>query len=182
MQKNLKILLFSLVLASGFLVSCKKAPPQYPTVYSNDGFLEYSKKFNKQLKDLEDKDIQIYIQKHEEDFLPTNAGFYMTRTEMVNVRNVKDFDTIRFNYQISNMQDSIIYSYDDIGNQLIVMGQASMIPGIEYGLKRMSEGEYAKLLVPSSLAYGVDGDRKNIGTDEPLVIEINLEDIVNYEK
>jgi|SRR5690606_19183657 len=182
MQNNLKIRLFSLALISVTLLGCKKNPPQYPTVYSNDGFMEYSKKFNKQLKDSEDKDIQLYIQKHSEDFLPTNAGFFMTRTEVENVRNVKDFDTIRFNYQVSDMEDQIIYSYEDIGEQLIVMGQSSMIPGIEYGLKRMSEGEYAKLLVPSSLAYGVDGDREDIGVDVPLVIEIKLEDIVNYEK
>lgn len=182
MQKNLKTLLFSLIIMGGLFVSCKKNPPQYPTIYSNDGFLEYSKKFNKQLKDLEDKDIQVYIQKNKEDYLATNAGFYMTRTSMDNARNVRDFDTIRFNYQVSNMEDSIIYSYDDLGEQLLVMGQTSMIQGMEYGLKRMSEGEYAKLLVPSSLAYGVDGDRKNIGADEPLIIEIKLEDIVNYEE
>lgn len=181
MQKNWKILLFSLLLCSGAVLSCKKNPPQHPTQYANDGFLEYSKKFNKQLKDEEDKDIQIYIQNHSEDYLQTNAGFFMTRTEMNNARTVRDLDTIRFQYQVSDMDDEIIYSYDEIGEQLLVMGQASMIPGIEYGLKRMSEGEYAKLLLPSVLAYGVDGDRNEIGADKSLVIEIKLEDIVNYE-
>lgn len=181
MQKNLKILLFSLLLCSGAFLSCKKNPPQHPTQYANDGFLEYSKKFNKQLKDDENKDIQIYIQNHPEDYLQTNAGFFMTRTKMNETRKVQDFDTIRFQYQVSNMEDELIYSYEDVGEQLIVMGQTSMIPGLEYGLKRMSEGEYAKILLPSVLGYGVDGDRKDIGIDQPLVIEIKLEDIVNYE-
>ena len=183
MQKNFKILLYSLlILASTFsLFSCKKNPPQYPTVYSNDGFLEYSKKFNKQLNDLENKKIQSYIQNHSEDFLQTNAGFFMTRTRLDSVRLVKDMDTIQFHYQVKNFKDSVIYDYGVIGKQLMVLGQSSLIPGIEYGLKRMSEGEQATLLLPSGLAYGVDGDRKNIGADQPLVIDIKLEDIVNHE-
>lgn len=180
MPRNLKILLFSLLTI--FLVSaCQKNPPQYPTVYSNDGFLEYSKKFNKDLKDKENEDIQDYIQEQKEDYLSTNAGFYMTRTKLDSVRLVKDLDTIKFEYQVRNLNDSVIYDYNSVGKQHIVLGQSSIIRGIEFGLKRMSEGETATLLIPSSLAYGVDGDRKNITADTPLVIQIKLEDIVNYE-
>lgn len=182
MLKNLKTQRFNfLLLFFLFAIACKKNPPQYPTVYSNDGFLAYSKKFNKQLKDFENQKIQKYIQQHQEDFLQTNAGFYMTRTRMDDVRKVEDNDSIRYRYQIRNLQDSIIYKFQDIGNKTVVMGKTFMIPGIEYGLKRMSEGEKAILLLPSSLAYGVDGDREKIGTDEPLVVEITLEDIINYE-
>ena len=181
MKKNFKILWFSALLISVMLFSCKKNPPQYPTVYSNDGFLEYSKKFNKQLNNLENKQIQEYIQSHSEDFLQTNAGFFMTRTKLDSVRLVGDRDTIQFNYQVKNLKDSLIYNYETIGNQTIVLGQSSMIPGLEYGLKRMSEGEKATILLPSGLAYGVDGDRKNIGADQPLVIDIKLNNIVNYE-
>lgn len=181
MKKNFKIQLFSLILLAATFSSCRKNPPQYPTVYSNDGFLEYSKKFNKQLNNLENSQIQEYIQEHSQDFLKTNAGFYMTRTRLDSVRLVKDMDTIKFIYQVKNLEDSLIYDYDDIGEQLIVLGQSSIIPGIEYALKRMSEGDQATLLLPSGLAYGVDGDRKNIGTDQPLVIDIKLEDIVNHE-
>ncbi|MDO5655385.1 MAG: FKBP-type peptidyl-prolyl cis-trans isomerase [Flavobacteriaceae bacterium] len=181
MKKNFKIQLFSLIFLTISLSACKKNPPQYPTIYSNDGFLEYSKKFNKQLNSLENEEIQEYIRERSEDYLQTNAGFFMTRTRLDSVRLVKDMDTIKFQYQVKNLQDSMIYDYETIGKQLIVLGQSSIIPGIEYGLKRMSEGEKATLLLPSGLAYGVDGDRKKIGADEPLVIEIKLEDIVNYE-
>lgn len=181
MKKSFKIQLFSILCLAFLAVSCKKNPPQYPTVYSNDGFLEYSKKFNRELNVSENAQIKDYIQGHSEDYLQTNAGFYMTRTKLDSVRLVKDRDTIRFNYQVRNLKDSIIYEYDEIGEQLIVLGQTSVIPGIEYGLKRMSEGENARLLVPSGLAFGVNGDRKSIGADQPLVIDIELEDILNYE-
>lgn len=179
MQKNWKILLFSGLLIS--LTACKQNPPQRPTIYSNDGFLEYSKKFNKELKDAELKEIQQYIRNQREDFLLTNAGFYMTRTPLDNVRLVKDFDTIQFEQQISNLNDSIIYSFEDNGTQTMVLGQSSIIQGLEYGLKRMSVNEKATLLLPSSLAFGLSGDGKKIGADQPLKIEIRLKEIINHE-
>lgn len=54
------------------------------------------------------------------------------------------------------------------------MGKAEMLIGIEYALKRMNAGEKATLLLPSSLAYGANGDGNKIGANEPLVIEIEL--------
>ncbi|MXV37744.1 hypothetical protein GO491_03475 [Flavobacteriaceae bacterium Ap0902] len=180
MQKNWKILLFSLSLTLG-LFSCKKNPPQYPTTYSNDDFMEYSQKFNRELKDLELEKINDYTRNHPEDYLYTNAGFYMTRTRMDSAYRVQDFDTIQFDYELSNLQDDVIYSFDEIGNQTMVLGQSPMIQGLEYGLKRMSEGENAIILIPSSLGYGVSGDGDKIGTDQPLKIELRLNEILNHE-
>lgn len=183
MQKNLKILLFSLSLSIGFLfIGCKQtAQPQEPTSYSNDGFMAYSKEFNKQLKEKENKEIKNYIENHTVDFVQTNAGFFMTKTRLGEARVVKNKDSIVYYYQIKNLKDSLLYSYKDNGRQVIVMGQTNIIQGIEYGLKRMSEGENATILLPSSLAYGVKGDRNKIGTDQPLVVDLKLENIINYE-
>lgn len=180
MLKNWKILLFS-AFVMVFTSSCKKNPPQYPTSYGNDGFLDYSKKFNKQLKDLELEKIQEYIRNHKEDFLYTNDVFFMTRTKMDSVRRVQDFDTITFEHQISNLKDSVIYSFDDKKSQTMVLGQSTIIPGLEYGLKRMSSGEEATLLLPSSLCYGVTGDGDKIGADQPLKIQVRLKNIVINE-
>lgn len=183
MLKNLKKLLFNSFLFIGLLlIGCKQtAQPQKPTSYLNDGFMTYSKEFNKQLKDKENKEIQAYIQNHTTDFVQTNAGFFMTKTQLGQTRRVKDRDSIVYYYQIKNLNDSLIYSFQDKGKQVIVMGQENIILGIEYGLKRMTEGEKATILLPSSLGYGVKGDEDKIGMDQPLVIDLKLENIINYE-
>ncbi|MGI9527346.1 MAG: FKBP-type peptidyl-prolyl cis-trans isomerase [Weeksellaceae bacterium] len=180
MQKNWKTLWYSLILI-GIMTACKKNPPQYPTTYKNVGFMDYSKEFNKQLKDLEMEKIEQYIRNHKEDYLYTNAGFYMTRTRMDSLPRVENFDTIRFQYQVSNLMDSIIYTYEEQKINTIVLGQSSIIPGLEYGLKRMSEGEEATILIPSSLGYGVSGDGHKIGADQPLKIEIKLNELKQNE-
>lgn len=165
-------LLILLVLLGSF--ACRRNPPQYPTVFSNDGFLEYSKRFNKDLVELENDQFIEYMQTHPGDFIQTSAGFYMTRTELDTLETVQDRDTIAFTYRMDKLNDSVIYNFDEIGRKTIVMGQSNMIPGIEYALKRMTPGEEATVLVPSTLAYGLEGDGASIGPDQPLIIYLKL--------
>ncbi|MDO5510708.1 MAG: FKBP-type peptidyl-prolyl cis-trans isomerase [Weeksellaceae bacterium] len=169
---KISILLASLLLLTS--MSCRKNPPQYPTVFSNDGFLEYSKKFNKDLVQMENEQFIEYMQTHPGDFIQTTAGFYMTRTAMDSLAVAEDRDTISFTYRIDNIQDSTLYNYETIGRKTIVMGQTNLIPGIEYALKRMQPGEEATVLVPSTLAYGLEGDGAAIGADQPLIVYIKL--------
>ena len=170
MQKNLTIAILSCLT----FLSCSKNPPQYPTTYTGEGFMEYSKKFNKDLKNLENQYFEEYIKNHPEyEFVNTNAGFKMSKTEMTD-KLTQDKDTVSYIYNVKDLQDSIIYDAKTIGKKTEVMGQTNTIIGIEYALKRMKPGEKSILLLPSSLAYGTNGDGKNIGINQPLIIEIEL--------
>ncbi len=136
--------------------------------------MEYSKQFNRDLKDLENQYFEAYIQAHPaQEFVATQAGFKMTKTQL-SPKNTQDNDTIIYTYAIKDLQDSLLYTPTEMGKKKQVMGKAEMLIGIEYALKRMSAGEKATLLLPSSLAYGADGDGGKIGANEPLVIELEL--------
>lgn len=182
MKRNLEIQRFSIFFLLIIILACNNSQPQNPTIYSNDGFLDYSKKFNKELNQLENEQIQDYIQKQKVEFYSTDAGIHMTKTELKAVNTVEEKDTIWFQYGVKNLKDSIIYTKEEIGKKAVVLGQYSMIRGLEFGLKRMIEGEEATLLIPSSLAYGVKGDGNKIGADQPLVINIKLNKLRKNEK
>lgn len=162
-----KVLLIWMVLWS----ACKKNPPQQPTQYLNDGFLEASKKANKTIKEIDYEQIRDFIEQQEEDYI-AQSGFYMTPTQGMNPP--QDGSEIEYSYQVKNLKEEVIYSFEEIGIQHIIMGQQSMIRAIEYGLKKMGEGESTKLLIPSSLAYGITGDGNKIGTDQPLLVDLKL--------
>ncbi|MGV4438836.1 FKBP-type peptidyl-prolyl cis-trans isomerase [Ornithobacterium rhinotracheale] len=170
MLKNSKILWISLIA----LGACTHNPPQYPSQYKKGGFMEYSKQFNRDLKNLENQYFEAYMQAHpSQEFVNTQSGFKMTKTQL-GEKNTQDNDTIVYTYVIKDLQDSVLYSASEIGKKKQVMGKAEMLIGIEYALKRMNAGEKATLLLPSSLAYGANGDGNKIGANEPLVIELEL--------
>lgn len=170
--KQLNFKFFLLVL----MASCTQKEVQKPTEYSKDNFIEYSKQINKNLKDYENEKIQDYIKKQDLNFIKTNSGFYMTATKL-NGYLPQNGDIVEFSYTVGNLENKIIYSEEEIGIKKIELGK-SMIPiGLEYAIKRMSPGEWAKAIFPSGLAYALQGDGNKIKADEVLVFNINLKEI-----
>ena len=49
--------------------------------------------------------------------------------------------------------------------------------GLRDGIKLMKKGETITFLFPSHMAYGYHGDDKKIGTNEPLICTVTLNDI-----
>lgn len=170
-QKYKILLLFSFVLWG----ACTKNTPQRPTTYSQDEFIDASKEINKQIREEEKDYFAEYMQEHShQKFVPTQAGFYMTKTIMDKDKITQDKDTVSYIYQVIDLQGNTIYSEKEIGIKTEVMGQSPILPGIEYGLKRMQQGEQAILLLPSALAYGNNGDGNKIGNNLPIIVTMNL--------
>lgn len=170
MNRNLILTIFNALV----LFSCSNRTPQYPTSYKEESFMEYSKKLNRDRLVIENQYFEEYINNHpKKEFIATHAGFKMTKTQLTQ-KNAQDKDTVSYIYTVKDLQDSIIYSDKEIGKKTEILGKSPMLLGIEHALKRMSQGESATLLLPSSLAYGVNGDGNKIRSNQPLVIEITL--------
>jgi len=58
-----------------------------------------------------------------------------------------------------------------------IMGDTQVIPGWIDGMKVVNEGSIVYLIIPSSLAYGSNGNNYNIGPYEALVFRIDMLDI-----
>ena len=56
----------------------------------------------------------------------------------------------------------------------VVIGQRSVIPGWEEGLKLINEGSKAVFVIPSDLAYGAQGAGEDIKPFTPLMFEIEI--------
>jgi len=84
-------------------------------------------------------------------------------------------DTVQIRYEakyldgyvfISNLNDSIDFAF--------IVGDGTIIPGIDEGVRYMKEGGKARLLTPSYLIYGRSGKAGYLPGYTPLTWQINL--------
>lgn len=159
-----------------FTISCTQKEAQSPTEYSKNDFMEYSKQINRNLNDAENQKIKTYIKNQNLKFIETNSGFYMTPTDLSG-NLPQEGDEVTFRYGVENLEKEIIYNEEEIGNLEIELGKSLIPIGLEYALKRMSPGETARVILPSGLAYALQGDGKKIKADEVLVFKLKLKEI-----
>ena len=83
-------------------------------------------------------------------------------------------DRIEYSYDVSNLNGQIIYSKEDIGNQVYYMDKEELFSGLREGLKLMKPSEDITFIFPSQKAYGYYGDQNKIGSNMPLICEVTV--------
>jgi FKBP-type peptidyl-prolyl cis-trans isomerase len=58
----------------------------------------------------------------------------------------------------------------------------NILMGLRHGIKLMKKSEKVTFLFPSHMAYGYHGDDRRIGTNEPIICTVTLNDIKNENK
>ncbi|MHC5354668.1 FKBP-type peptidyl-prolyl cis-trans isomerase [Myroides sp. LJL115] len=165
------------------LASCKEKQQPRPIIAQNSGhILAESMQRNADLTQEQQELFLNYIQKHsKEQYNHNQKGFYYTYLQ----RHIKDSivakpgDRILFSYQVSDLKDSIIYSFDEIGSRYYIMDKEEILPVLRQSLKFMKQKEVIKVLVPSELAYSYLGDTNKISKNQPLLFTIVLQSIQN---
>ncbi|MBC8053855.1 MAG: FKBP-type peptidyl-prolyl cis-trans isomerase [Sphingobacteriaceae bacterium] len=64
----------------------------------------------------------------------------------------------------------------------VVLGQGSVIPGWEEGLRLLNEGSKATFIIPSDLAYGPRGASEDIGPFTTLIFDLELVKVKRAKK
>ncbi|WP_313375932.1 FKBP-type peptidyl-prolyl cis-trans isomerase [Chishuiella sp.] len=167
-----KIVFTLLILVT--MISCDQKVIQYPVSYANDDFMQRSQERGKKLYQEELQWFDEYIKSSKEKFVKTNSGFWISNEEKQTSSTANKGDYVEFEYQVSDLKNNIIYSYQDNKIQKVVIGKSDLTRGVNAALQLLSEGESAKLLLPSFLAYGGYGDQSKIAPDEPIIIDLKI--------
>ncbi len=181
--KYLKYCLYSLTFISFafFLESCenKKKINQKSDVDINpEKYSEPLINANKTFIRLEDGDIDFYIKRHNLQMTRSETGLRYNIIVKGEAYLPKEKDKVKIVYQTNLITGELIYSSKEDGNKEFEIGKTDEINGIQEGVKLIGKGGKAKLIIPSYLAYGVAGDGFMIRQRSPLVIEIELIDII----
>ena len=152
---------------------------QYPVSYDDDRakFMEFSQDRNKQILNEDNELIENYIDSLDLNFKKTSYGFWISNSGETTSSMAKSGDVIKYEYEVINFENEVVYSEEENGPQTILMGRTDSPRGIQMALQMIEKGDSATVLLPSFLAYGGYGDRNKILGNEPLIFKIQMLEI-----
>jgi len=131
---------------------------------------------NKDLNQKEAEDIEAYAQRYGWKMEKTGSGlqYYIYQETNTEGRKVETAKIITVKFDVSLLNGVECYNSKDDGNKEFILGQSTEVSGLEEGLLLMKEGDKAKLIVPSHLAYGLLGDQEKIPMRATLIYDIEV--------
>jgi FKBP-type peptidyl-prolyl cis-trans isomerase len=130
--------------------------------------------YNRQVVKAEDEEMNDFIARHQWKMSGTLTGLrYMIYEKGKGVK-VNKGDKVILKYVMSLLNGQKVYSSDSLGLKIIFPGTSEGETGLQEALQLMREGDHAKLLVPSHLAYGLLGDMKRIPARATLVYDVEI--------
>ncbi len=145
-------------------------PEQYaePLINANKSFIR-----------LEDGDIDFFIKRHNLIMERSETGLRYNIIEKGEKYLPKEKDKVVVGYTMKLITGELIYSSQKDGNKEFEIGKTDEINGLQEGVRLIGKGGKAMLVIPSYLAYGVAGDGFMIRQRMPLIMEIELKEIIN---
>lgn len=159
-------------------VSCVKVQPRRPIdpKPSTTIYLETAKEY-KALNQAEDARILSLIQKDTlQEYLQSSNGFWYTYNLKINDSLVqpKKGNTVTLEYNILSLNDSTIYSAEELGIKEYKVDEEDFISGLQKGIKLMKTGETITFVIPSYNAFGIAGDGNKVGMNQTIKSKVTL--------
>ncbi len=176
MKNNFIFLILILIVSS-----CSNPEPRKPIIRKTSSFMTESVKRNRALNNMEeDMFKQVMENDSLNNYINSEYGFwyYYMKKDTLNNKFATTGDEVIFSYDVRTLNDSIIYSKEELGVQSYLVDKEELITGLQEGIKLMKEGEIVVFLFPSNKAYGYTGNER-VRSNEPLIYTVNLERIIN---
>ena len=177
MKKLSQITAIVLLLAT--LASCKQQQARMPVSRSSGTFMKESVIRNKKLVASEEAKIDSIIKSNPKiKYYASKKGYWYS----YDIRNEKDTlrpkkgDIAFFDYEIKDLKGNIVYSEVELRPQVYAVDKQNIMMGLRDGIKLMRKNEKVTFLFPSNMGFGYHGDEKRIGTNEPLICTVTLND------
>ncbi len=142
---------------------------------------------NAPLVQSDDKIITDYMAKNNINGKKTPWGTYVAITTPGTGENLNTNSVAVVNYTGKTFKDSTFDSNTDkkfnhVEPLYVDMSEFRVIPGWIDGLKMMQKGSKGKIVIPSYLGYGQNGNPPKIGPNENLVFDIEVADVLTQEE
>ncbi|THD66573.1 gliding motility-associated peptidyl-prolyl isomerase GldI [Robertkochia marina] len=159
------------------VISCQDPEPRRPVSARTGSFIKESIDRNKKLLEAEEARIKTLIAADSLHHYQRSAnGYWYTLEQPDSTTNYypKENDLVKIAYEIRNLDSTLIYSKESIGEIEFKVDKEALFPGLRTGVKLLREGETALFYFPSAMAYGYHGDEDKIQTNTPLMTWVTL--------
>ena len=168
------------------IFSCSTPEPRRPISHHTESFLKKSVERNKRINAFEEEAIKYYIaQDSLKKYKASTTGFwyrYIEQREEVEGGQPLFEDTVVFNYEISDLNNEVLYSYEELGDVTYKIDKENLESGLQDGLKMMRVRDEILFLFPSYKALGILGDKEKVGMNQPLIYKVKLIKIKSKKK
>lgn len=156
------------------LVSCGQEPGPVRSTSNfrmmDDTLLNY----NKGAVRTEEQEIRDFAVRYGWDMISTATGVrYLIYKQGTGTKAERGKIAV-IRYQAGLLNGSPVYSSDSLGTREITVGYGDTETGLQEAIQLLREGDRAKIIIPSRLAFGLIGDGKRIPPGATLVYDIEV--------
>jgi FKBP-type peptidyl-prolyl cis-trans isomerase len=130
--------------------------------------------------------LKKYVEDNKITVKPNIYGMYIIETKVGTGTKIDSGCHVRMNYKISWLDGKEVYSsYERARPVNFVYGQPIDTRGFQYGVSTLREGSKARFIVPSSLAFGHDGNGVMVAPYQTIIYDVEIMEVktkAEYEK
>lgn len=169
---------FVIILIIWSLAACNNASPlDDPPQFDRKMAKESLEKANRVLVNTEEENINDFVKRYGWDMEKTGSGLrYMVYKEGDGPKVMKG-RIVSLAYDLRFLTGDIVYSSKEDGLLTFQVGQGGVASGLEEGILLLHQGDRAKFILPSHLAFGLLGDDKRIPPRTVLVYDVEVLDL-----
>ena len=134
-------------------------------------------KVNRYLLEAENKEIDNYVRRHRWKMKTTGTGLRYEVYKQGNGPAVKEGDHVVLNYRTFLINGNLIYTSDVLGPKVFEVGHGGVERGLEEAILFLRKGDKAHVILPSHLAFGLNGDGNKIPKRAIVIYDVELIDI-----
>ena len=153
----------------------KEESPKVKINWTKENSIELNKRIA-----LEEKiAIKLFLAQHQDwSIIESGSGLQYFIYEKGNGPSITVGSVIDVEYSVSKLDGTLCYKTSDDNVIEIVVDHSQVETGIQECLKKMKEGDKAKMIIPSHLAHGLTGDMDKIPPLTPIVIDLHVIEIL----
>ena len=165
------LILFSFLFL--LLTSCEEEKKEKPFI--PDWTKEQSSTLNERLSREEDIRIRLFLEQRKNwDVKATGTGLRIWVYEEHDGPTAQEYDRVDVRFEVRLLNDSLLYKSEDGEVSTFKVDKSDIETGVMEGIKHLSEGDKAKLIIPSHIGHGLLGDFRKIPPLEVLLIDLEL--------
>ncbi len=131
-------------------------------------------KVNKYLVRTENDEIENYVNRRDWKMIETGSGLRYQVFERGRGPIAKKGQLVEMEYELHLITGDIVYSSAQEGLKSFIVGHGGVEAGLEEAVLFLRNGDKARIIFPSHLAYGLLGDQKRIPSRSTLIYEVNI--------
>ena len=157
----------------GLLFSCEQKPEEPAKI--PEWNLEHSTKMNDQFTREDEINIRLYLSRRENwDVIATGSGLRYWIYDDIEGPTAQSGERVDVKFEVKMLNDSLLYQTEGKEVSTFNVDRSDIETGVMEGIKFLSEGDKAKLIIPSHIGHGLLGDFKKIPPLQVLVIDLEL--------